>query len=173
MLSIREHLNQRHRPQNECSTMDRKEGLLSFTALLLGLIVAIISWTHNLGTLARPGPFMLPLLTALCLAATGLYSLLRNLKAKEHNNKKPDEPLDRSPFKVVAIVLAIGVYTAILSWIGYLVSTFLLLVFLFKAAGFDKWSHIVLAAFLVTAFSYLLFGYALKLRFPPGIFSLV
>jgi putative tricarboxylic transport membrane protein len=159
--------------RDESSKMDRKEGLLSFIALVLGLVVAIASWTHNVGTLARPGPFLLPLLTALCLAATGLNSLVRTFSAKQHNKEKPDELFDRSPFKVVAIVMAIGVYTAILSWIGYLVSTFLLLVFLFKAAGFQKWTNVVLASFLVTAFSYLLFGYALKLRFPPGIFPLV
>jgi hypothetical protein len=109
----------------------------------------------------------------LCLAATGLYSLVRTFSAKEQNKEKPDGLFDRSPFRVVAIVMAIGVYTAVLSWIGYLMSTFLLLVFLFKAAGFQRWTHVVLASFLVTAFSYLLFGYALKLRFPPGIFSLV
>jgi drug/metabolite transporter (DMT)-like permease len=157
-------------PLDKGSKMDRKEGLLSFTALVLGLVVAITSWTHNVGTFARPGPFLLPLLTALCLAATGLYSLVRAFSAQKHKKEKPDELFDRSPFKVVAIVLAIGVYTVILSWIGYMVSTFLLLVLLFKAAGFQKWSHIVLTSLLVTAFSYLLFGYALKLRFPPGDF---
>jgi putative tricarboxylic transport membrane protein len=159
--------------RDESSKMDRKEGLLSFTALLLGLGVAIASWTHNVGTLARPGPFLLPLLTALCLAATGLYSLVRTFSVKEHNKEKSDGLFERSPFKVVAIVLAIGVYTVVLSWIGYSMSTFLLLIFLFKTAGFQQWINVVLTAFVVTAFSYLLFGYALKLRFPAGIFSLL
>jgi hypothetical protein len=153
--------------------MDRKEAVIGFTAALIGLAVAITSWTHNVGTLARPGPFLLPFLTGLCLATTGLYSLFKALSANRPDETKPKKLFDQSILKVVMVIMAMGVYTVVVSWIGYSISTFLLLIFLFKTAGFRSWINIVLAAFVVTISTYLLFGYLLKLRFPAGIFSLL
>lgn len=152
--------------------MDRKEGFLSFTALLIGFIIAIASLTHNVGTLARPGPFLLPFLTALGLIVTGFCSLIGAFRGSGRDRASPDKLFDRSLLKVVAVVVAMGVYSLVLSWVGYLLSTFLLLIFLFKTAGFRRWIDAVLTSFLVTSFSYMLFGYALKLRFPTGILSL-
>lgn len=152
--------------------MDRREGFLSFAALLIGLIIAIASLTHNVGTLARPGPFLLPLLTALCLIVTGFCSLIGAFRGSGRDRVSTDKLFDRSLFNVVAAVVAMGVYSLILPWVGYLLSTFLLLVFLFKTAGVRRWINVVLTSFLVTSLSYLLFDYALKLRFPPGILSL-
>lgn len=158
---------------DESSTMDRKEALLGFTAFVIGLVVAMTSWTHNVGTLGRPGPFLLPLLTGLCLATTGLHSLFRALTAKQPAEPKAERLFDRSVLKVVMVIMAMAVYTVVVYWIGYSISTLLLLIFLFKTAGFQRWINVVLAAFLVTVSTYLLFGYVLKLRFPAGIFSLL
>lgn len=151
---------------------DRKEVFLSFAALLLGVIVAIGSLTHNVGTLTRPGPTLLPFLTALCLIVTGFFSLIGSFRGSGRARVSTGGLFDRSLLKVVAVVMAMGVYTLILSSVGYLLSTFFLLTFLFKTAGFRRWIDVVLASFLVTGFSYLLFAYALKVRFPPGILSL-
>jgi hypothetical protein len=151
---------------------NRKEVFLSFAALLVGLIVVIASLTHNVGTLTRPGPTLLPFLTALCLVVTGFCSLIGALRGSGSNRADTQKLFDRSLFKVVAVVMAMGVYTLILSSVGYLLSTFLLLTFLFKTAGFRSWIAVLSTSFLVTSSSYLLFAYALKVRFPTGIFSL-
>jgi putative tricarboxylic transport membrane protein len=164
---------QRHRHAMKISTMDRKEALTGLTAAVIGLVVAIASWTHNVGTLARPGPFLLPLLTGLCLAITGLYSLFKALSAKRPDETKPAKLFDQSVRKVIMVIMAMAAYSVVVSWIGYSISTFLLLIFLFKTAGFHRWINVVLTAFVVTISTYLLFGYVLKLRFPAGIFSLL
>jgi putative tricarboxylic transport membrane protein len=153
-------------------TTDRKEVFLSLAALLLGLIVAISSLAHNIGTLTKPGPTLLPFLTALCLILTGFFSLIGALRGSGHDSADTNRLLDRSVFKVVAVVVAMGVYTLILASVGYLLSTFFLLAFLFKTAGFRSWIAALATSFLVTSSSYLLFAYALKVRFPTGIFSL-
>src|SRR5262245_32857682 len=101
--------------------------------MLIGISIAGASLTHNIGTLTRPGPFLLPLFTGLCLAATGLCSLIGAFRQSGRDRVSTDKLFDRSLFKVLAAVLAMGVYTLILSWVGYLLSTFLLLLFLFKA----------------------------------------
>ena len=152
--------------------MDRQEVWLSFAALLVGVIVAIGSLTHNIGTLTRPGPTLLPFLTSLCLIATGFFSLIGALRASGRGRVSGAKLFDASLFKVVAVVIAMGIYTLILSSVGYLLSTFFLLAFLFKTAGFRSWVAVLLTSFLVTSFSYLLFAYALKVRFPQGILSL-
>lgn len=151
---------------------DRQELFLSLAALLVGAMVAIGSLAHNIGTLHRPGPTLLPFLTALCLIATGFFSLIGALRGSGRGRTSATKLFDRSLFKVVAVVIAMGVYTLILSSVGYLLSTFFLLTFLFKTAGFRSWVAVLLTSLLVTSFSYLLFAYALKVRFPPGILSL-
>ena len=56
----------------------------------------------------------------------------------------------------------------ILARVGFLISTFLLLIFLFRAGGFRKWTPTVAIAFVTLSLSYLFFSSWLNIRFPKG-----
>jgi hypothetical protein len=56
-----------------------------------------------------------------------------------------------------------------LKGLGFIVSTFLLLLFLFKGLEPQKWRVALVLAAATTAVCYVVFGVFLELQFPPGI----
>ncbi len=101
------------------------------------------------------------------MSLIALYSLTRSLLSAKAGEKF----FKGTVLNVVTVAAALIVYILILSRFGYLLSTFMLLICLFKAAGFRKWSLILAAAFLAAAFSYVLFGHWLNVRLPKGFWG--
>jgi len=66
-------------------------------------------------------------------------------------------------------VLALLVYVLTFTYFGFLISTFMMLLFLFKAIEHQKWSVAVLEAILASIISFLVFGLWLDVQFPRGI----
>ncbi len=58
----------------------------------------------------------------------------------------------------------------LLEWLGYLLATTLLLIFLFRIAGSNRWGIVLGASILAVVGSYLLFN-ALEVTFPEGLIS--
>ena len=63
-------------------------------------------------------------------------------------------------------------YGFIVEWLGYPVSTLLLMLFLFKAIEPQKWSTALVGAFLSSGVTYVLFKILLEVQLPRGIFGL-
>src|SRR5919106_3484386 len=103
-----------HEASDKEHKTDRKEIFLSLAALLVGASVAIASLTHNIGTLTKPGPTLLPFLTASCLIVTGIFSLIGAVRGSSPNRADTNKRFDRSLFKVLAVFMGLGVYTLIL-----------------------------------------------------------
>jgi hypothetical protein len=98
------------------------------------------------------------------------FSLVRAFLAPKGERDK-EKFFGPSIGNVVIILLGLVAYVFLLPWLGYIISTFMLLIFLFRAGGFRKWGLIVLLAFLATAATHLVFSSWLNLRFPKGIFG--
>jgi hypothetical protein len=64
-------------------------------------------------------------------------------------------------------------YVIAFKWLGFLLSTFLLLIFLFKALHPQKWWVSLTLATAAIVFSYVIFGVLLELRLPEGILKSV
>ncbi len=70
-------------------------------------------------------------------------------------------------FKKIALVLAsLVVYSLLLERLGFLVTTFLMLLVLFKAVGSQRWTWAVIAAFLTVSLTYVLFVVLLDVYMP-------
>jgi hypothetical protein len=67
------------------------------------------------------------------------------------------------------VILLLVVYTLVLRPVGFLVSTFLLLSFLFRVKAAYRLRTILFMSFLVTAGSYIVFELWLKAQLPKGI----
>lgn len=143
--------------------------MLTLAMLIIGIVFVIESLFLGLGSLHRPGAGLLPFFTGTCLFLILFFSLavtfLTARKKKIINNRKL---VGHSIFKVITIIVALAVYVLLLPWLGYLMSTFLLLTFLFRAGGFQRWLLILVVAFLTVSLSYLLFSSWLNIRFPKG-----
>jgi hypothetical protein len=64
------------------------------------------------------------------------------------------------------MLLGVSIYAVILNRVGYLVSTFLLMLFLFKGIEPHGWTTAIIATIITTACSYILFGVWLGTQFP-------
>jgi hypothetical protein len=138
-----------------------------FAWMVLALAVAAEAGRLGFGTFGRPGPGFLPLLAGICLAVLAGVGLIQAVL------KKPHAETSRG-FRA-ADILRIGLVSAVLFvyvffWdvIGFLASTFLLLLFLFRCVEPLRWRTVFVASGLTLAFTYILFSVLLGARLPAG-----
>ena len=65
--------------------------------------------------------------------------------------------------------MALFAFAFLFEFLGYMISTFLLIAFLSLAIGSQKWWLAILAAFISSVVSYLIFGLLLGASLPAGI----
>ena len=143
-----------------------KQYLEGFIWLSLSVFLGIKSIQLELGTFSSPGPGFMPFIIALFVFLLSLILFLRiNLSQKENVEKRLD-------LRISAVYISFFIlgYVLIFKKIGFLFSTTLLMIFLFKFMGTKRWRWALGEALLATLLSYLLFGILLGLTFPAGIF---
>jgi putative tricarboxylic transport membrane protein len=142
-------------------------------AIVCLVIAGIVLWQLvkvPMGSIRQPGPGFLPFWVGVILA---LLSVILWFQA---GYRKPAaEPVrflsgeGKWPY-VAAAGIALLIYTFLLEPLGFIISTFLLLIFLFRVIGKQKWWVGVTGSILVTFFTHLIFKVALKVQLPRGLF---
>jgi uncharacterized BrkB/YihY/UPF0761 family membrane protein len=136
--------------------------------IVLSVLICLGSVNMGIGSLHEPGPGLMPFGAGLLLGLLSLANLF--LKASS-------PVADQIGYKGVKwgrlslIVLSLIAFTVFLPILGYLLTTFLVMFFLYKSIEPQKWRVSFLGAFLSTILTYLLFAVALKSYFPKGVFS--
>ena len=138
----------------------------------LSIFVAVFSHRLGLGNFQNPGPGLMPFLVGIALLLASAFIVVRSfLDTRKRNDLVEKVAAGRRRFWKVGLVLGLlFAYGVVLEKLGYLVSTSLLLIFLFRIAGSQKWRSIVAASVLTVVLTYLVFNF-LGLRFPLGIFK--
>ncbi len=159
----------------------RKDALCSAVLLLIGGGYLWHDSRYSLDTLANPGPGVFPLVVGLLLVALAATQLARSggrLLLAPPTEKPgspaacpPDAPSQtRSegiPWLMVGILV---LYLMVVSRIGFLTSTFVLIIICSKLMGTPGWKRpVLLAAGLIIA-CHLLFSIWLKVPLPTGLF---
>lgn len=136
--------------------------------IVLSVLICLGSVKMGIGKLNEPGPGLMPLGAGFFL---GILSLIQLFV------KGPDPGEDQIGYKGVKwgrlslVVLSLIAFTVLLPILGYLITTFLVMFFLYKSIEPQKWWVSFSGAFLSTILTYLLFAVALKSYFPEGVFS--
>jgi hypothetical protein len=123
----------------------------------------------GIGKLNEPGPGLMPFGGGILLGILSLADLL----LRNASGLKGDE----IGFKGVRwgrlflIIITLFAFILLLPILGYLITTFLVMLFLYKCIEPQKWWVAFSGAFLSTIFTYLLFAVALRSLFPEGILS--
>jgi len=151
--------------------MTRHQRLGSIFWLVVGIYVAIASYQLGLGRLHKPGPGFIFFLSSLILIILGIIDLVGNLKRPKIEKEKKAEPIWRGFrwHKVLLVLGGIVAYIYFLNLLGFLLSTFLLMVFLYKAVEPTRWWVAILSSLITTVVSYGIFRVWLQVPFPPGI----
>jgi hypothetical protein len=133
-----------------------------------GTAIAIAALQLPVGKIARPGPGLFPLLLGLLLASLGLALLLEAVGAKTLQAKAFwREPAGRR--RVMGTAAALLVYTFAVDPLGFLPTTFLLLVFLFRGVYRLTWIASVGMAVLISVSAHLIFAVWLQVNLPLGL----
>ncbi len=130
-------------------------------------IVANKAYGLGLGNFGSPGPGFMSFGASCLLGLLALHLFLKSLFSREHRAKLI---LGRKGFgRIASVLVAITIYILLLEPVGYLLSTFFIMGFLFGILGGGKWVSGLIGAALCSFLSYVLFSYGLGLQFPKGV----
>jgi len=135
--------------------------------------VIIGGWRLGFGEWKNPGPGFIAVLAGLLiffLSASWLAMTL--LKKWSVGSTKMFFGESDSYKRVILVILALVVYTFVLNYAGFMVSTFVFLVFLFRAIEPQRWRLAMVLALIVAILSVLVFQVWLGVQLPEGPFSI-
>ena len=129
---------------------------------------AAIGWEAvqlGLGSFGEPGPGFMPLMMAGLMFALTVASLFEKMPS----GKKQSFPARPVLLKLGMTMAALWIYAFALPWIGFIMDTLVLMVFLFGVIQKVRWPMTLLASVLSVGLCYLLFS-SLGAEFPRGVF---
>ncbi len=140
--------------------------------LVFGLLCMYGSVLLGLGTMREPGTGFFPLMTAGFFTLLALVVFIRSLipgrgfQARLSSLWK--ETLWHRP---LAVGLLMAGYTLVLEWIGFLLTSLLVLLIMLKWVEKFPWWKTLLISILSSGSTYLLFHVLLKATLPTGVFG--
>jgi hypothetical protein len=141
--------------------------------LLFGALTAGLALQLPLGTLRAPGSGFFPFVLGLMLVALAAAELLRTRLARPKPAPAAPAPSpaeEGAARRVVLFMAVVAVSTALLQPIGYVGSSFLLMLGLLKVLG-TRWGASTLIAALSAAACHVLFVLWLRIPMPAGPFG--
>ena len=147
--------------------MKKTDRIQSLIWGLFGLYIAFAGVQLKLGTPRAPKPgfmiFWMGIIIMILSAAFFLQSLSAAGEGKEIRWQR------KQGSKGIKLMLALFLYAAVFHWLGFILSTFFLLLFLFKGLEPQRWGIALLLSAVTITICYLVFSVFLELQFPPGL----
>jgi putative tricarboxylic transport membrane protein len=121
----------------------------------------------EIGTPQSPGSGFMIFGAAGVLGLLALRQFIRSLRFRGREVKQTSRVIRWK--QLTSVILANIVYIFVLQPVGYLLSTFFLLCFLFQVHEKGRWVSAVAGAALTSLLSYLVFSRMLQLHLPRGV----
>jgi hypothetical protein len=136
----------------------------------IGLAIVLYSGKYGLGTLSSPGPGFVPFLTGLVIAGLSLVVFLQQWR-KGKGEKLKDLWTKKDWPTILKVMGALVLYAIFLKSLGFLLTTFFLIVYLFRVIESMAWRKVLIGAILTAFGSYIVFEVWLEAQLPTGIFG--
>jgi putative tricarboxylic transport membrane protein len=138
---------------------------------LFGLYVSYEGFLLKLGTPRAPKPGFMIFWMGVIVVILSLLFFIETFTMPWQRHK----PLwgEGRWFRGAKLMAALFLYVSVFQFLGFILSTFLLLVFLFKGLEPQSWRAALLLSAATIAICYLVFGVFLELQFPPGLLSFI
>jgi len=145
---------------------DQYAGIFGF---IVGLFVTISSVFYGIGSFSGPGPGFITLLAGVALTILSLI-----LFAASGRRKLPFQGLRQiweghEPKNIVYVLGLLVVYTFLLEPVGFLITTFFLMVLLFRVQGNYSYKKVLSLSAAVTILCYIIFVQFLGVQLPRGV----
>jgi hypothetical protein len=136
-----------------------------------GLYVAYEGFLLKLGTARAPKPgFMIFWMGVVIVFLSALF-FIETFTTPEQDHKALWQGVRW--FRGAKLMAALFLYVAAFQFLGFILSTFLLLVYMFKGLEPQSWRNALLLSAATVAICYLVFGVFLELQFPPGLLRFI
>lgn len=147
---------------------------LSLLWIGLGGFVLVYSLIKlGIGEIHNPGVGLMPFGLGILFFLLSLCKLVRyDLSESGKKNTQQGEVSIKNTSRLALLMVAVFGYALLLEILGFLLTTFLTMVLLFRSAGYKKWMVVTVYSFITVLVTYFLFTY-LGLRLPLGILRLI
>ncbi len=126
----------------------------------------------GLGTLREPGSGFIFFWVGLIMIGLSIGIFIRAMRADAEAKEGENLWSGIQWWKIISMILSLFIYAYVLSDLGFLLSTALLLIFLFRGLGPQPWLWAVLEGAGSTLITYLIFGVWLGVQFPRGFLGI-
>lgn len=151
--------------------MNFRDPLSGLFWLAISIFVCVESIRVSLGTFHSPGPGFLPFWAGAVLGTFSILLLVTSILNKKGKGKLKEMWKGMAWKKVIWVLFSLFLYILLLPRLGYIITTFGLMTFMFCIIGRSKlWIEITIALVTVLA-SYVIFCRWLTIQLPKGIFG--
>lgn len=137
--------------------------------IIFGLLLIGESYRLNLGELRKPGSGLFPFLIGISIVLFSFILLIQTLLNKAEKREEKERLNYR---KIILCLVSLYAYALIFEWLGFIPSTFLLIIFILKFIEQRGWFLVFITALLTAIISYALFEIWLQATLPKGVFGI-
>jgi putative tricarboxylic transport membrane protein len=151
--------------------MKKADLITGIVLLVLSGYVIQESWRMPQSATFGPGVGFLPLWLGVLLAVLAVVLIAGAWRRPKDANDKSPFPAKKALISVGLVMAGLGGYILLMEWLGYIVNTILLVVFLLKVVEKEPWTMTLLVAVLTTASLYIIFQVLLGITLPTNQFG--
>lgn len=137
---------------------------------MVALFVIGAALKMGLGDLGSPRPGFFPFLVGILLLILSLGIIV--LAVRERYKDRNFREWPAFSLSVLFTLVVLILYAISLEFLGYIIGSFLLFLYLFKVPAGKKWGISIIMTIGVVSLTYYFFGVLLQAQFPKGIFRL-
>jgi putative tricarboxylic transport membrane protein len=144
------------------------------TWIVLGLLFCLGAVHYGVFDAVGPGPGLLPVMAGIILSSLGLVDLISKLRSGPERREVQEKffPERDSFTKVFCTILSLVAYALAFEHLGFLLTNFLMSIFLMRFIEPQKWKTIWITALLTAGSFHLVFRIFLHVPFPKGILGI-
>lgn len=145
-----------------------RKGKLVLAGVFITLSLFIIAFALDLPASRKgvPGPGTWPILISLIMLFSAITVAIKSFNDKD---KKPLGIAGKEQVRVYLSMISLVIYLIAMTFIGFAVSTFVMLYGFITWFSSYKWYFRVISSFAITAVIYCVFHYVLKVPFRFGV----
>ena len=144
--------------------MAARDRIAAVVLLAFGIVALEEARKLRVGSIVRPGPGFFPVVLAAALVLVCLA--LAVIAFRGTATGAAPAPLNGT--KIAGIMAALAVYAVVLERVGFVASTFALLLFFFKGVERQRWTVALAGSILTACLTYLVFKVWLHVQLPAG-----
>lgn len=126
-----------------------------------------------MGKASKPGPGLVPVGIGIFLSFFALLHIVEVFRSsrREFGEKEEGFPKREDFYRVMGVILVLVFYLIFLGFLGYILSTIVLVGAVLRLLHMQGWKRIVFLSILTPVCSYYFFNVFLDVPLPQGIFS--